>query len=285
MKRCSSEISCDGMDKEKRGIIKKSSSGLSLSSNGQPTTTPETAQRSASHAVVVALGHVRSIIPPSLSQQRNQLQEDQGATISLTSSSKPTTRHLNTSHTPQPQETSDPSLQHMQYHSSSSKQSSLIPSTTISYSQENQPILETYACSGSETNMMRKDITETSTSASMFQQNFQNLRVDSANKPLNVLENLSHSNDSSSTTITQSNTTNQVPLVPILSSTQPYMDPPLKSMYPGLVEKNVESQMQINIVSEDGSLYNVPSKVADDSLLELTEEDWAIGEGFDMDIS
>ena len=56
-------------------------------------------------------------------------------------------------------------------------------------------------------------------------------------------------------------------------------------MYPGLIEKNVESQMQINIVSEDGSLYNVPSKVADDSLLELTEEDWAIGEGFDMDIS
>lgn len=62
LKRCSSEMSCDNLDGlDERGFMKKSGSGTSLC--GTSSLTPEAAQSACSTFVVQALGEITNLIP------------------------------------------------------------------------------------------------------------------------------------------------------------------------------------------------------------------------------
>lgn len=73
--------------------------------------------------------------------------------------------------------------------------------------------------------------------------------------------------------------------VAVAPATTNNSDAPLSTNdnYPHAIPSILPAHM--NIVPEDGYLNNVTVQGGDEFLFDLTEEDWAIGEGFEMDVS
>ena len=278
MKRSSSEMSCEGLDVlQEGGVLKKSSSGHSLMACGQvQNITPEAAQAASSHIVSATLAHVRAIIPV-----KNEHIQDQGHLLTLqnTTSDQITPQQVQSNQTNQHNFTSTQSsgpaqltytlapVQYQQPHQNNtvsfqtpdqsnvsnngSQQASLLPAT-VSVSQ--YPKIEP-----NQTLSAQTPVPIAPTSMSLPNISAQGQMADETSTPdgqrYNVPSPLGLAD------ISRENS---------LQGTQPEMQLILPTSYE-------------NIVSEDGSLYNVPSQMADNSLFELTEEDWAIGEGAFLD--
>lgn len=278
LKRCSSEISCEGLDMlTEGGILKKSSSGHSLMACGHvQNTTPESAQAASSHVVSTTLAHVRSIIPA-----KHEPIQDQGQQV------------------PASQTKADQIIPQVQFAHSNQQQSipptSYVPmQTTYSvpppqYQQSYQNNAYTLQPSNQSTVVINVGSQQASILPTIPDTQYQPI-VQTQNYPAPapvpiVPTSMSVPNLSAQV---------QAPQGEMVDATngQRYKVPsPL-----GLAELSQDNMLQgsqaelqflptsyENIVSEDGSLYNVPSQMADNSLFELTEEDWPIGEGAFLD--
>ena len=282
LKRSSSEISCEGLEMlQEGGILKKSSSGHSLMACGHVhNITPEAAQAASSHVVSTTLAHVRSIIP-----LKHEPSKDQGQQAH-TSQTRP--EQIN----PQQMQCAQPNQQ--QYISTASsvplqtaypvapaQHQTSYQNNTYTLQPSNQPRVVINV--GNQQASVVTTVSDSQYQPFLQTQSFQ---AQTPAAPVPIVP----------TSMSVPNLTSQglEPKVEVIGATNGHnykVPSPL-----GLAELSQDNTLQgtqselsflptsyENIVSEDGSLYNVPSHMADNSLFELTEEDWAIGEGAFLD--
>jgi len=243
LKRRSSEMSFDGVD----CYMKTSTSGTSLC--GMPSLTPEAAQTTCSVHVYQALGNITNFIPshrlPRLTVPRiQQPQPVPSMTINGTA--------------PQPH----PASSAMIYNSQ--PQQAMIPTTSLSIPESFLPDLLT-STGGQGVSYPTVPIPE-------------------------AVPVLSLSNAMVQTAI-QSVPLEPVPIMPLSYPTSLPLAVPDAQIMSGAISapslnvfSKVPSPLQTTVKEEmseidDVKFWNVSSQMADDSLFDLTEEDWAIGEG------
>ena len=288
LKRCSSEMSCDenGM---MMNMMKKSCSGHSLSSVAVATT-PEAAQLTSSHAVSAALGPVRSLIPAmkiTFPAAKLTPEEIKFRTSTATKGDAQVNMNLK----------QDGKLQPMYQPSSSiySSSSTQYPNSIAVNMQTKQPRNRVrqfnavditpnsvqanrsgnHKQSTSSFTTGRAYSTETNQYVQQQVQQPQSINYDTS-VPL-YSSSLSNNRQHSTSLPILNNRTSTVPSP--LGFTDQYQQPTQLDM---LLDESM-SLYDVGDVAGPSYLYNVSSQDAENGLFDLTEEDWAIGEGAFLD--
>lgn len=250
MKRCSSEISVDGLDSisEGRSFLKKSTSGTSLC--GAASLTPEAAQVACSTHVYQALGSITNLIP-------SHRLVKQSATHFHHIQPTPVTSQVNV----------------VRAHCTSPPVAALLPNN---YSHErgfydshpHQTIAPAPVPSAP-----LNTTPEIPVSNNHVQQQYNTVQIP---EPVSVLP-MSNFNQRQfqHPAATCQPTLLTVASAPVLSDYQKVPSPLLQ----GEEQIHTESNVGGFVPFDDIGCWNVSNTLADESLFELTEEDWAIGEG------
>ncbi len=251
LKRTSSEMTMDGT--ENGGFMKRSASGASLSGSLNTSVTPEVAQSASANHVIAALGPISSLIPPS------RLARQTTATTTQTQYVLPSTISNEIPLMP------DHTVQHqipattVQGHPALVSQSSLQPHpTAITQQVTSQP---------TPTPTVTRSVSFSTINTTNNQPTFSFSIPD----PVPVIP----QQQQQQTTYQQIESHPQPALVSSQSA-------------PLLRQNNVPSPLVLpmapvkeelpSVPLDDINFWGVSNQVADDSLFELTEEDWAIGE-------
>lgn len=270
LKRCSSEMSCDGMEDlpDGRDFMKKSASGTSLC--GTSTLTPEAAQSTCSAFVYAALGPISSMIPT------HRLVRQSTSQATYIQPINPTNLQI---------ATSVPDRQQIQLQR---QQPQPVVNHTVVYQNVQEPVVQfennvetvTPTIASGQNQIPHTLVEEAIPSQVRAAENAQPPFTFSMPDPVPVAP-------ISAPSISEFQNTQLLKTVPSAPTFSTVMVPsPLEqqgtqvvSLKEEMSSESISSSMQL----ENDTFFYVSNQMADDSLFELTEEDWAIGEGAFLD--
>jgi len=304
LKRCFSEMSCD-----ESGMMNRSASGHSLSSVN--AITPEAAQMTSYHVVSAALGAIRSIIPPTTfkSQYTSTVTnptmtggtpQEQPTPVTIMSSNT-TVIHGNNSHSHNIRMSTSYQPQAVQHQSSYQIPSNVLPlessaqeNNNLSSSQQHTQYSQFLPITNTTTNYTQPaQITSQNASFSNYQTAVSTSSVNSdpisSSEPtpsvVLSMNPITYTKPSPVFGSNPSNYNNNQNFILSTSVSAPVIN--YQSSVPSPL--NIVEEPNNNLEIDESMLqpYRVEGgeyHVGDDSLFELTEEDWAIGEGAFLDL-
>lgn len=244
LKRCSSELSCDAMNG--RGFLKKSTSGTSL--GVATSTTPDGAQATYSAYVYQVLGNITNLIPRHILVRPTYKENEHIQPLPINSNANVLQE--------KPREMFVHKAGNQALYAIDSASPSSLPSSLMSSSQRHDQCQK----------FVTVPLPEPAPIMTLHRNALLGSYLASALDPL-VMPPASHKNNYSGgrEQHTYISTAASAPNFSAYSK--------IPSPIPSVPKEEDYSQI------DDIGLWNVSNQMADDSLFDLTEEDWAIGEG------
>mmetsp|Transcript_15379 Transcript_15379/g.28969 ORF Transcript_15379/g.28969 Transcript_15379/m.28969 type:complete len:805 (+) Transcript_15379:151-2565(+) len=245
LKRCSSELSCDVMNG--RGFLKKSTSGTSL--GVASTITPDVAQATYSSYVHQVLGSVTNLIPRRILVHQTYKEHEHIQPLPIHTNSNTLQEKRRAIHINQPG--------NQALYAIDSAPSAALPASLISTSKSHNQFQK----------FVNIPLPEPAPITTLHRNALLGSYLESAGLDPLVMPPVSYTNN---------------PLVSreqhtYLSAAASAPNFSAYSKVPSPVQSIPKEEDYSNI--DDIGLWNVSNQMADDSLFDLTEEDWAIGEG------
>jgi hypothetical protein len=264
LKRVCSEMSCDNLDDE-RDYMRKSASSSSLC--GTSTLTPEAAQSACSTFVIQALGDITNIIPShrlTRQQPAGQLHHIQPAPV--VSHAHPVSIEPSRPRSPILSSLLPANYSNeLGFYGGVPQQQPMVP-VPVQSNMIHQTVQDTAITNAEQTERIQEQYTPMQTSVPIPQPT-----------PVPAVQNITHAIP----TLIDPNHSHQpmiqnVASAPLLTSLRK-VPSPLNCARE--TKEGMTDDMEGIVPIDDVGFWNVSDQMADDSLFDLTEEDWAIGEG------